>query len=95
VFDAKLFTLAFFDLHLWENETAATEFQMLVAHVRAAAVERQYLSEKTRTFVSRSSAPELKSRRSACLCDANVATSRLTEPISATVMMALFTIPKT
>ena len=39
VFDAKSFSLAFFDLHLRKNETAATEFRMLVAHVRAAAVE--------------------------------------------------------
>ena len=35
VFDAKLFTLAFFDLHLRQNETAGTEFRMLVAHVES------------------------------------------------------------
>ena len=50
VFAAKLFTLAFSICILRENETAATGFRTLVAHVRAAAVgSRQYQSEKTRT----------------------------------------------
>ena len=40
VFDAKLFTLAFFDLHLRENETAATEFPDGCARTfEAAAVD--------------------------------------------------------
>jgi hypothetical protein len=39
VFDAKSLPFGIFDLHLGEDETAATECRMLLAHGRTAAVE--------------------------------------------------------
>ena len=39
VFDAKSLPFGIFDLHLGEDETVATEFRMLLAHGRTAAVE--------------------------------------------------------
>src|SRR5207253_1844931 len=55
---------------------------------------RQYQSAKTITFVSQSSPPERKSCNGASRCEGSARTSRITDPISAVVVIPLIMMPR-
>jgi len=55
---------------------------------------RQYHSAKTITFVSQSSPPERRSCNGASRCEGSARTSRITDPISAVVMIPLIMMPR-
>ena len=89
----ELNTLVVRDLHLREQKAGAAEFLCSCRTVGPPPSRRQYHNAKTITLVSQSNAPERRSWSGASLCDGKARTNRITEPISASVVMPLMAIP--